>query len=96
MNTFDYESEVRRTAVAVPTLAMGALGLTGEAGEVADEIKKILYHNKSPNYSALVLELGDVLWYTTYLAHMLGYTLDDVMRINVDKLRKRYPNGWDK
>ena len=76
-------------------LANAALGLTGEAGEVADVIKKHLFHATPLNQDALAKELGDCLWYIGAFATVLGLSLDDIAQRNIDKLRKRYPDGFD-
>ena len=69
------------------------LGLTGEAGEVADKVKKVIRdaHEEFTDEKRLeiVKEIGDVLWYCATLARDLGYELDDVAQMNVDKLRSR-------
>jgi NTP pyrophosphatase (non-canonical NTP hydrolase) len=72
-----------------------ALGLTGEAGEVADMIKKWAYHGKTLDGEKLRLELGDVLWYLAVLAARRGMSLEDVAQANLDKLRRRYPEGFN-
>lgn len=72
----------------------GCLGLNGEAGEVADLIKKALYHSAPLDVKKVLLELGDVLWYVAFMAHSLGVSLEDVMEININKLTKRYPDGF--
>lgn len=64
------------------------LGLTGEAGEVADKIKKI-YRDGVLNEEAIALELGDVAYYLTRLANHFGYTLNDILTMNVKKLSDR-------
>ncbi|MCB6990620.1 nucleoside triphosphate pyrophosphohydrolase family protein [bacterium 210820-DFI.6.38] len=71
------------------------LGLTGEAGEVADLVKKGIFHEKGINIDHLKKELGDVLWYIAMICYSLGISLDDVMQTNVDKLIARYPDGFD-
>jgi len=71
-----------------------ALGISGEAGEVADYIKKILYHGHPMDKDKLCKELGDVLWYVATLADTAGLTLEEVARGNIVKLRKRYPDGF--
>ena len=76
-------------------LANAALGLTGEAGEVADVIKKHLFHATPLDQDALAKELGDCLWYIGAFATVLGLSLDDIAQRNIDKLRKRYPDGFD-
>lgn len=80
----------------VQSLANYALGLTGEAGEVADHIKKGIFHGHEMNRHELAKELGDCLWYISNLAHLAGFTLDMIAEMNVTKLMKRYPNGFDK
>lgn len=70
-----------------------ALGLAGEAGEVADKVKKVLRDNNgdfSPEKKLeIVKEIGDVLWYCASLSNDLGYTLEEVARINYEKLKSR-------
>lgn len=72
------------------------LGLTGEAGEVADIIKKSVFHGHLLDKEELEKELGDVLWYISALALTMNVTLEEVANKNIDKLRKRYPEGFDK
>jgi len=93
-----YREEVARTAGFLPdqkaNLSMGALGLAGEAGEVADMLKKHLYHNKPLDRNELIKELGDVRWYLEFLLLVTGVSMETVENINVEKLRKRYPSGF--
>lgn len=95
----EYQRLAMRTK---PTYTMGndqlinaALGLAGESGEFADLLKKYLYQGHSMDYERMVKELGDVLWYVSLAADALGVTLGEVMQKNIDKLRKRYPEGFD-
>jgi NTP pyrophosphatase (non-canonical NTP hydrolase) len=76
-------------------LTNGALGLAGESGEAADLIKKHLFHGHALEEEKLKKELGDVLWYVALLADALGLGLEEVAQRNVDKLRARYPEGFD-
>lgn len=76
-------------------LARDALGVAGEAGEVADLVKKYVGHGHSLDADKVKKELGDVLWYVAVLAHRVGFTLEQVAQANVDKLRERYPDGFD-
>jgi NTP pyrophosphatase (non-canonical NTP hydrolase) len=73
-----------------------ALGLTGEAGEVADHIKKGVFHGHEMNRHDIAKELGDVMWYVSNLAKLINFTLDDIAIMNVNKLKKRYPEGFSK
>lgn len=75
-------------------LCNGALGLVGEAGEVAELVKKHLFHGHALDRQALMAELGDVLWYVARLAAALGISLGDVAALNIDKLQRRYPDGF--
>lgn len=74
-----------------------ALGLAGEVGELADKIKRVLRDDNdviSPGrHSALVSELGDVLWYVAMCAHELGCSLEEVANLNIAKLQYRLDNG---
>ncbi len=76
-------------------LILGALGLGGEAGEVADLVKKHLYQGHGLDRRKLVNELGDVLWYFILLCHTLDVSLEEVMRGNSEKVRERYPHGFE-
>jgi len=100
--TFDeYQSAAMRTAaLGTPEdqLACAGLGLAGEAGEVADLVKKLLFHGHPLDAAAhqkLVKEAGDVLWYLALLAFRLGVTLGQIAEENIFKLRVRYPQGFD-
>lgn len=77
-----------------PPLAIFGLGVAGEAGEVADLLKKYLGHGEKLDLVELTKELGDVLWYVTAIGLSVGVRLDDVMLANIAKLRARHPNGF--
>lgn len=98
MDIEEYTREVHRTCDIQDQkelLTLTALGLAGEAGEVVDIIKKVLYHSHELDTSALRQEVGDLLWYLTLLCETAGFTLDQAMQANVEKLRIRYPAGFD-
>lgn len=76
-------------------LVNGVLGLTGESGEIADAIKKSLFQGHTLDKHAIAKELGDVMWYIALTAHAIGYSLDAVMEMNIDKLKTRYPAGFE-
>jgi len=73
------------------------LGINGEAGEVAEKIKKIIRDKdgviSEEDKKEITKELGDVLWYIAVLAHQLGYKLDDVAETNLNKLASRKKRG---
>jgi len=75
-------------------LGMGGMGLAGEAGEVCDLLKKTIFYNKDLDREKLIQELGDVRWYMEYLMILADTTIEEVERVNVEKLTTRYPNGY--
>lgn len=97
MKFTDYESFVAKTAFypasgEMQGLVYAALGLTGEAGEYSEKIKKYMRDGNIDKPLA-VKELGDVLWYVTRSANELGYSLQDVAEINIVKLTDRKDRG---
>lgn len=99
MNMNDYQSAAMRTANGMdnryPMILNGVLGLNGESGECADIVKKHLFQGHGLDTQHLAEELGDVLWYIAVTARSIGYDLDEIAQMNVDKLLKRYPDGFD-
>jgi NTP pyrophosphatase (non-canonical NTP hydrolase) len=95
----EYQEQMKRTAsdtdYKAENLALGAMGIAGEAGEVADYLKKVLFHKHEFSRETLSKELGDVLWYIAYLAAVMDMSLGEVAQMNIEKLKKRYPDGWD-
>lgn len=69
-------------------------GLSGEVGEVNDIIKKWIYHGHELDEQELKKELGDVCWYLALTCNAFGYELDEIMSMNIDKLKQRYPDGF--
>lgn len=99
MTINDYQKEALRTEQGMtkefPRLLNGLMGLCGEAGEAIDLMKKHLYQGHELDREHMAKELGDVAWYIAISADALGYDLETVLQMNVDKLRKRYPHGFD-
>lgn len=98
MTANEYQEAAMRTAPVSHTenmLANCALGLTGEAGEAADLIKKHLFHGHNLDEVHLAKELGDVMWYVAVMAETIGYDLQTILEMNIEKLRERYPDGFD-
>ena len=77
----------------MPNVLYAAIGMCGEAGEVSELVKKYAYHGHAIDTEHLARELGDVLWYVSYMADLFGYSLGEIMAMNQDKLAKRYPDG---
>jgi NTP pyrophosphatase (non-canonical NTP hydrolase) len=94
----NYREEVLRTLAkqgnSKEMLTNAALGLAGESGEVADILKKHVFQGHDLDKDKLVKELGDIRWYMELAAVTLGTTMDEIERLNVEKLRKRYPEGF--
>lgn len=76
-------------------LINGVMGLCGESGEAIDIVKKWLAQGHELNREKLAKELGDIAWYLAETAYALDLTLEDVMEANIQKLKKRYPEGFD-
>ena len=76
-------------------LINGVMVLCGESGEAIDIVKKWLAQGHELDKEKLAKELGDICWYLAETATVLGYDLEDIMAANIEKLRKRYPEGFD-
>lgn len=94
----DYQNYASRTARAggdgQQRLIIAALGLAGEAGEFANMVKKLTAHGHDIEPEILADELGDVMWYVAEAATALGISLGSIGQDNVNKLKKRYPEGF--
>ena len=99
MNFDEYQQLAARTLARDRSheqqLANAALGLTGESGETAEIIKKHLFHATPLDRDAIIKELGDCLWYIGAFATVPDVSPDDIAQRNIEKLRKRYPDGFD-
>ena len=91
----DYQKAALTTAVYPESMKVNypTLGMCGEAGEVADKVKKV-YRDKGGVFDEdtkkeIAKEIGDVLWYCAVLANDLGYSLEEVGQMNIDKLSSR-------
>ena len=76
------------------TLINGVMGLCGESGEVIDLVKKHLSQGHPLDKEAVAKELGDVAWYLAETAYILGYPLEEILQKNLEKLSRRYPDGF--
>lgn len=98
MTLDEYQQAALETAVYPEEyrIIYPALGMTGEAGEVADKVKKVIRDYGSftdERKHEIVKEIGDVLWYCATLANDLGYTLEEVGIMNIEKLKSRKERG---
>jgi len=100
MDLNTYQSAALQTAVYPDqgaNFAYPALGLVGEAGEVADKLKKVIRDNggvlTDPVREAVAKEIGDVLWYVSVLAYEMDYDLNEIAQMNIDKLNSRKERG---
>lgn len=100
MTINEYQNAAMRTASGVSVaskenlLLNGVMGLNGESGEAIDIVKKAMFHGHDLDKEHLAKELGDVAWYLAVSANAIGYNLETVLQMNVDKLQARYPDGF--
>lgn len=94
----DFEEEAARTIVGPwserERRLVFACGLAGEAGEVADLVKKFEGHGEPVDAHRLASELGDVLWYVAAVGRVYGVTLEDAAQANIAKRARRHPDGF--
>lgn len=92
----EYQKEAMRIASGMSgyLLLNGVMGLNGEAGECIDIVKKYMFQGHELDKEHIAKELSDCLWYIAVAAEGIGYKLDDIAEMNVEKLRKRYPDGF--
>ena len=101
MTINEYQTEALRTAAGMnhpnndEILLNGVMGLAGESGECVDIMKKHLFQGHELDKEHIAKELGDVAWYIALSAYAMGYDLETILQMNVDKLSKRYPNGFE-
>ena len=101
MTLNEYQTEAMRTASGVTNasnenlILNGAMGLCGESGEIIDLLKKNMFQGHDLDVEHIAKECGDCLWYLAILAKGAGYTLDEIAEMNKEKLRKRYPDGFE-
>ena len=91
MNKLELEDDCN-----LPQLLTAALGLTAESGECTEIVKKIILQGKpynEDNVFHMKRELGDICWYIAQACMALDTTFDEIIEMNVDKLKKRYPGG---
>lgn len=88
--------ELDRQGINIERLLTGAVGLSAEAGELMEIVKKLIFQGKPVNEETIFhmkRELGDVMWYIMQVLMALNVDITEVVEMNVEKLAKRYPNG---
>ena len=99
MNVNEYQQEAMtllNPAIPPKDVLLNALmGLCGESGEAIDLLKKHLFQGHELEQDKLIKELGDVAWYLAETAYALDLSLEDILRGNLEKLKNRYPKGFD-
>lgn len=99
MNLDMYQIESRRTwndaETAIDQIDNAVLGISGEAGEIADLWKKHRYQGHEFDAAKVADEIGDVLFYLARLADQIGKPLTAIADANISKLQRRYPDGFD-
>ena len=94
----EYQQKALRTAGEFhgeELMLNGVMGICGEGGEACDLLKKHLFQGHDLDKEHFAKELGDCLWYIAVAAEGAGYKLDDIMSMNIEKLKKRYPDGFE-
>ena len=98
MTINEYQQNALRTEAggnnAYSRILNGLMGLNGEAGEAIDILKKHLFQGHELDKEHIAKELGDIAWYLAVSADAIGYDLEKIFEMNVDKLKKRYPDGF--
>ena len=84
-----------KESVDIGGIFNACLGLSGEVGEFNDMIKKWVFHEKELDMEHAKKEAGDILWYVVMLCESFGWNMEEIMQMNVDKLKARYPEGFD-
>lgn len=98
MNINDYQAQAMTTLNPAlsrkEVLINSVMGLCGESGEAIDIVKKWLAQGHELDKAHLAKELGDIAWYLAEAATALDLSLEDILQANLDKLKKRYPEGF--
>ena len=93
---FEIQSEESSDRLPVHRLLTAALGICAEGGEFTEVVKKIVFQGKPVNEDNIFhmkRELGDIMWYVAQACMSLDTTIDEIIEMNVEKLRSRYPLG---
>lgn len=80
--------------VDIGEIINASLGLSGEIGELNDMIKKSVFHGHFVDGEDIKKEIGDICWYVALMCKGFGFDLEEILQMNIDKLKKRYPEGF--
>jgi len=99
MNSTEYMKNVKRSESSNfqninRCILHGAIGVCTEAGELMDVIKKTLFYNRLLDIKNLKEEIGDIFWYLGLICNEIGITFEELMDMNIRKLKVRYPNQF--
>jgi NTP pyrophosphatase (non-canonical NTP hydrolase) len=97
MNLYDYQALAMRTAKELPrekAILHMIVGLADELGELSSAIKQSEIYGNPTDFINISEEIGDLLWRVAYAAHVFGFSLETVARMNIEKLAIRYPDGY--
>lgn len=89
IRTLNYDSSTNETVCNM------VMGINGEVGEVTDILKKFLFQGHPLNIADLEEEIGDVMFYIANLCNIYNLKLENILEENIEKLLKRYPNGFE-
>ena len=99
MNLKDYQKLAQRTSstkMREGKILNGILGLNGEVGELTDIFKKYFFQGHGLEAEKVKEEIGDIMWYLAEIATGLNLDLEEILILNIEKLKTRYPKGFDK
>jgi NTP pyrophosphatase (non-canonical NTP hydrolase) len=100
MTNEKYQQAIKRTMnttlTSIERVSMLCMGIAGETVELIDYLKKTYYHDHTLSFDEVKKEIGDILWYIGNICNEFDLNLSAIMQMNIDKLMKRYPNGFDK
>ena len=85
---------IRTPGIDIGGIVNASFGLSGETGELNDMIKKSNFHGHALNIDSVQKEIGDICWYIAMMCESFGFDLQEIMQINIDKLKARYPEGF--
>lgn len=98
MNLKQYQEACKRTSKEFATpeteIATWGLGVAGEAGDIASCIKKIFAHKNEAIKEGLKENPGDTMWYIAMICNFFNWDMEEVLNENIEKLKKRYPEGF--